>query len=674
MKTKVLLSSILTIALCLSLIAGSTFALFTADSSVGIVVTAGEVDIEASLSVLELYSVKPTPGGKIVDENGGTYEFEGPLANFANGGTATIDKTTGVLTLDCVTPGDKVKFGINVQNDSDVTIQYRYKVEYDRNNLSADRDAELMMSGLMVTVEGTTYPVLEAFTSKWVELKPGTDVENIPVVIELPVTADNKFQGLTTYIKVTVEAVQGNADVTSLSTVAFLDGFTIDLGEKTIVDAIANKNNIEIKNGTIEVTEVGVENYGNLTLTDITIGSGTAGYVAYGYGLIGRGEESVTELNGVHLVSANGALATVNGATLIFNDGYLEVDSKNTSGRYHFYVAGEGSKTIINGGEFYFNKTQNQKRAYAYVDAGATLEINGGNFGTASSRDGYTAGLLGEGTIIIKGGIFGFDPTKWVAPGYTTLTNGSQWYVVPAGMDAVVKSAAELQDALNNGKTGIYVAADIVGDVTVAQSPDTKITIEGNGHKFAGVLLVDGKSGTYTTAGLTVKNFVFVADAISADACIQLGKDNNTRYTCNVTIEGCTFDVADAVGVKSYTGGDKNVSIINCVATEKAHSLAQLKGVDGVLVKECEVNSIRGINLNNSDNVVITETDFDVQKYAIRFGESANSIIEQFQVLNCNVKSQNVDNDAAIILRAGAKDANLDLTGTVIEAKIEIAR
>ena len=54
MKSKVLVSSILTIALCLSLIAGSTFALFTDSAKNDIAVTSGTVDIDATIVDLAL--------------------------------------------------------------------------------------------------------------------------------------------------------------------------------------------------------------------------------------------------------------------------------------------------------------------------------------------------------------------------------------------------------------------------------------------------------------------------------------------------------------------------------------------------------------------------------------------------------------------------------------------
>ena len=238
-----------------------------------------------------------------------------------------------------------------------------------------------------------------------------------------------------------------------------------------------------------------------------------------------------------------------------------------------------------------------------------------------------------------------------------------------------VTTATALQNALNAATTDteIVLQANITGDVTVPQKANVNITIAGEGKTFAGVITVDGKSATILTAGLTVKDVVFKADAISADACIRLGGTNATRYVCNLTVDGCTFDVPGAVGVKSYTGGDKNVVIKNCTATAAAHSLAQLKGVDGVLVEKCIVNSVRGINFNNSQNITVNECTIDVQKYAVRFGEGNNDIVENFAVTNCTLASQNVEGDAAIVLRAGATNANLDLTGTTITAGVQMA-
>lgn len=237
-----------------------------------------------------------------------------------------------------------------------------------------------------------------------------------------------------------------------------------------------------------------------------------------------------------------------------------------------------------------------------------------------------------------------------------------------------VANIEDFQAALEESEDGdiIQFVKDFAGDVTLPQKKDTKITIDGNNQNFAGTLLVDGKSATQTTAGVTIKNVNFTT--ATADACIQLGKDNLTRYTCNVTIEDCTFDAPGAVGVKSYTGGDKNVVIRDCTATANAHSLAQLKGVDGVLIENCTVNSKNGINLNNSDNVTISGCTVDVQGYAVRFGESSggSGAAETYTIENCTLKSANDDGDATIILRGTADYATLTIVNTTITGTPDI--
>ena len=158
MKKKVLLSSIATIALCLCLIAGSTFALFTDTTEFDITVTSGEVEIEAKVDTLERYSVKATDGGSIKDEWGGSYEYEGPLAKFTNGGTANFDETTAILALENITPGDKVDFDIAGKNLSDdIAILYRYVIKCE--------SGEDLMKGLNIYIGGVCYNALKSYTS-----------------------------------------------------------------------------------------------------------------------------------------------------------------------------------------------------------------------------------------------------------------------------------------------------------------------------------------------------------------------------------------------------------------------------------------------------------------------------------------------------------------------------
>ena len=244
--------------------------------------------------------------------------------------------------------------------------------------------------------------------------------------------------------------------------------------------------------------------------------------------------------------------------------------------------------------------------------------------------------------------------------------------------DHYVANRDDLQDVINSAADGDVIAltGDVVGTVTYTAKKDVELVIDGNGHTFEGFIVLDGKSATYATAGITVKNIVFKADSISADACIRLGDGNNaTRYVTNVTIENCTFDVPGAVGVKSYTGGDKNIVIRNCTATANAHSLAQLKGVDGVLVENCNVYSKNGINFNNSTNVTVDGCTVDVKGYAVRFGESkgGSGAAETYLIKNSSLTSANDDGDATIVLRGTADYSTLTIVNTTIVGTPDIA-
>ena len=247
-----------------------------------------------------------------------------------------------------------------------------------------------------------------------------------------------------------------------------------------------------------------------------------------------------------------------------------------------------------------------------------------------------------------------------------------------ADVTVVVNTAANLEYQIANaaGDVKVVLGGDIEGNVTVAQKPDVKVAIEGNGYKFAGYIVVDGKSATYLTAGLTIKNINFVAESINADACIRLGNgENATRYTCNVTVEGCTFNVPGAVGVKSYTGGDKYLKLVGCTATGVAHSLLQVANIEELVeVKDCVVKSKNGLNFNSSANVVIDNLTADVRGYAVRFGaNSANGVAETYTITNSTLKSAcEKSDDAVIILRGCADKAVLTLENTTIEGPRQI--
>jgi hypothetical protein len=127
------------------------------------------------------------------------------------------------------------------------------------------------------------------------------------------------------------------------------------------------------------------------------------------YGYIANGDVNLT-INNADINANGGGIAVVKGAKVVFS-GNVYVDTASTSGRYVFYTEGVGSELTINGGNFSWDPKDNTRRAYVYASEGTTVYIKGGTFGKASTRSGYTAGILGTGDVIITGGTFGFDPS-----------------------------------------------------------------------------------------------------------------------------------------------------------------------------------------------------------------------------------------------------------------------
>lgn len=188
------------------------------------------------------------------------------------------------------------------------------------------------------------------------------------------------------------------------------NNFTIPAGSETIING--NDHAIEADY---------IENIGDVTYNDVVMNSGTASdYANINYGDV--------EYNNVNVTSNGGGVAVVDGAKATFNGGSVAVDATTTNPRYNFYVVGEGSELTINGGEFSIAKLS-LKRAYIYAGTGTTVYVNGGNFGSASTRSGYTAGILGDGTVIITGGTFGFDPSAWVPATHQAVKDGTTWTV-----------------------------------------------------------------------------------------------------------------------------------------------------------------------------------------------------------------------------------------------------
>lgn len=182
MKKKVLLTSILTIAICLSLIAGSTFALFTSESKVNIVATSGNVEVDATVSNID----KGSSLGVMLNET-----------------AISFDDDTNVITLTNIVPGDYVEFDIVVENKSNVAVDFTTVIEKLSDNG--------LWEALVVEIDGEVYDG-STITSDKATLRVGDDPDTVHVRISFPEDKGNAYMNKTCEISYRIDAIQGNAD------------------------------------------------------------------------------------------------------------------------------------------------------------------------------------------------------------------------------------------------------------------------------------------------------------------------------------------------------------------------------------------------------------------------------------------------------------------------------
>ena len=185
-RSKVIATSIATIAMCASLAVGGTFALFTSESEVNIAVTSGTVDVKATATNLDKSNL---------------YSQE-----------AAIDG--GMVSISNMIPGDSITFDVEIKNYSTVTANYRTILTSEDGGLA---DALTISFDKATTKEPISF--LGGYgVDDWTQIAAAKDggeiVETITVTIAFNSQGndiDNLYQGKSCAYKVYVEAVQGNA-------------------------------------------------------------------------------------------------------------------------------------------------------------------------------------------------------------------------------------------------------------------------------------------------------------------------------------------------------------------------------------------------------------------------------------------------------------------------------
>ena len=198
MKKKTLVSSIITIALCFSVIAGSTYALFTDRKDLDVSVTAGNVELTAYYDTdsMQTWSVV----NPILSDLGATSSNNFVTSDvrtdgeFDNGGTAKFEidaqNLSTSVVIDRMTPGDVAKFKIDVTNLSNVNVQYRVRL------ISRGIDGYTDLTPALVTtayIDGFNYTLDhngDMIATNWKFVEANNEINDIWITINFPDTSN----------------------------------------------------------------------------------------------------------------------------------------------------------------------------------------------------------------------------------------------------------------------------------------------------------------------------------------------------------------------------------------------------------------------------------------------------------------------------------------------------
>ena len=644
---RALLTSVLSMVLCFTMLLGTTFAWFTDSvTSKNNIITAGNLDVELKYAKID--------GDKITD-----WDTVGGKDNIFDKNALWEPGRVEVVYLEVANLGSlelKYQLGVNVANETP-----GINVAGDEFKLSdhlvfsvvelADKPTTPYTREEAIAAAGATMG-LKDYNGKTTALEvDGKDY--VALIVYMPTTVGNEanYRGTTVptiELGINLFATQASAEKDSFGSDydndAWVEGFKVTTGAD-LQTALENGETNIVLEADIELTEslvipAAATTYSmrstpvviDLNGKNITIqaayddSNSTASSAVVNYGnVVLQGNGTIKATN--NYTVRNYGNMVIDGVTIengVMNFADLTVESGNISnersGKHTIY--GNGATLTINGGKFH---NGNPGNAAIFSYAGEVV-INGGEFtiadGTATL--GWTSCLLDAqggakytingGTVngeirdynnntVVYGGTFTHNSVnKFVAPGFKAVQVDGAWVV-----SAAIKDAADLQAAIDNAKNGdvIVLTKDIVvttpayGQNAINVSKAVSFTIDLNGYTISAdtgnsVLRFNiAGSGATSNVTLTLKNGKIVAGANTWCTVMASGIDENTLAVMN--LENMTIESSKAgdLAVKAWSNALINANKVTVNATNSAGGFYAVGGE--IVLDDCTVNQT-GLN------------------------------------------------------------------------------
>ncbi len=664
-KKNIIISSFATIALCLSLLMGSTFALFTSESKVNIAVTSGKVSVvanidENSVQTKQLYDTQY--------EDGKDNMFEG-VATFGEEG----------LTLEKFVPGDGIKFNIVVKNESNVTVKYRTIISCENDNG--------LFAGLNVTIGDKVGYNGITCVADWAQLAVGSEDAIVPVTIELPEGAGNEYQDKTCTVSYKVEAIQGNAQVEnpedgviyiySANDLMALSNFVAN--EDTVIELCSDLDmqNQEIKSLVAwysDLTFIG----NNHTISNV------------------RFERNTVKNNGG--AAGDSMFYTSTSSTLtVSNLKFVSAKTEaGTDGRYSAIVDSypQGLVTLTNvdveGAAVVGTKSSGV--LFGHIESAVTVTDCDVKTSTvtltacASEPDGHYAGKV-VGTI---------------GSGATLTMNDCTVADIDVAGSLNAKNVGEIYGRnlgafVMNGETVVFNTSELLNAIKNAPVGQTT-TIALGASEYAGNIDITvanlGKSG----GDVVIKALDGVQPIITGT--VTLGYREQTvaaeMYNANIAFEGITFDHASAEHHSISVGDVKSLTLTRCkIIGDGEYGITSARGngtgaskieyckfenagmqllgnfATDLVIDYCEFDSSR-INVQAGNGVTISNCTFNDKLTSANLGESFYLIRSNSTPITVEKCIFNIDSDLTEVAEAQEKWGIMWNRGTTNWSIIEV--
>lgn len=599
MKRNVIVSAFLAIALCLSVVAGATFALFTSSAKVNLSITSATVRLSAvTVENRQMYS--------LVDVNPDT--LEGTEIDRTEEGTfflgGTVDYSDGTFTINKMAPGDRITFDIKVANESNIPVKYRAVI--------SDPEGSNLTDVLVITVNNEMY--LGKSETDYADLAVG-EAAVIPVKVELPVSASDDLSGKTVTLTVTVEAIQGSVKPVEKAPLIFTED-----GEYELEDMRVN----------------GVDGVLQVNGSTLTI-NGDGKLVAVGGIYAGNGGEYST------------AVWADKGAKVIINGGTYVNTAKNGDDHYDLIYADRNSTIEIYGGTFINVTPKWTLNCKDYTNS--KIYVMGGRYFRFDPSDVKTTPKAKEGFE---------DPTEVIVPeGYEVIKDG-EWYEVRLAegkFGAGTGAYDDFNDAIKGASNESNVKVTLPANASVelkngVANEDTKardLTFVGDGTQTVDVVskAINAEGGMlnyqrgskFTFKNMTVQAGEGAFDGIVCDElvyenCVIRGK---LTLFGKATFINCTFENDMANQYSVWTWGGTDVLFESCTFNTNGKAIllygqATAAKPTNLTVNNCTFNDRNdgaagkaAIEIGNDYNATYTLTINNITVNGFANGKNTNS-------------------------------------------------